>query len=44
LTGAGHGWPGGGTSGVPAAIIGSPTTVVHAAREAWSFASHFTRH
>jgi polyhydroxybutyrate depolymerase len=42
LTGAGHGWPGGATSGSPESIIGPHTTVVHAAREAWAFASRYT--
>jgi len=39
LTVAGHGWPGAPTSGAPETIIGPATTVVHAAREAWAFAS-----
>jgi polyhydroxybutyrate depolymerase len=42
LTGAGHGWPGGpGSSGLPESVLGPATNVVHAAAEAWAFASRF---
>ena len=35
--GQGHEWPGGGSSGLPAEIIGPQTTQFNATREAWRF-------
>jgi len=42
LTGAGHGWPGGG-SALPERLLGPKTKVIDAALEVWRFLSRFER-
>lgn len=43
LTGAGHGWPGDLSSGLPERLIGPHTNLIHAADEVWAFVSRFSR-
>jgi polyhydroxybutyrate depolymerase len=43
LTGVGHGWPGTTQTPLREELIGSPTTIISAAEEAWKFFAQVTR-